>query len=53
MIDKFVNQLIKKPNKISIKKAKLEIIDWIGYSVAWTFTEQAKPFNNLQKILPN
>ena len=53
MIDKFVNQLIKKPNKISIKKAKLEIIDWIGYSVAGTFTEQAKPFNNLQKILPN
>ena len=31
MINKFVNQLIKKPNKIYIKKAKLEIIDWIGY----------------------
>ena len=53
MIDKFVKQLTKKPNILSIKKAKLEIIDWIGYSVAGTFTEQAKPFNNLQKILPS
>ena len=49
MIDKFVKQLTKKPSIISIKKAKLEIIDWIGYSVAGTFTEQAKPFYNLQK----
>ena len=53
MIDNFVKQLIKKPDIMSIKKAKLEIIDWVGYSVAGTFTEQAKPFNNLQKILPN
>ena len=53
MIDNFVKQLIKKPDIMSIKKAKLEIIDWVGYSVAGTFTKQAKSFNNLQKILPN
>ena len=51
MIDNFVKQLIKKPDIMSIKKAKLEIIDWIGYSVAGTFTEQAKPFNSKRILL--
>lgn len=52
MIDKFVNQIIKSPKNKTLYKAKLEIIDWIGYSIAGTFTNQAKPFYNLQKILP-
>ena len=52
MIEKFLNQIIKKPNNESLHKAKLEIIDWIGYSIAGTFTKQAIPFRNLQKKLP-
>ena len=52
MIDKFVNQIINSPQNKTLYKAKLEIIDWIGYSIAGTFTKQAKPFYNLQKTLP-
>jgi len=52
MIDKFVNQIINSPQNKTLYKAKLEIIDWIGYSIAGTFTNQAKPFYNLQKALP-
>ena len=52
MIEKFLNQIIREPNKTTLQKAKLEIIDWIGYSLAGTFTKQALPFRNLQKELP-
>ena len=52
MIDKFVNQIINSPQNKTLYKAKLEIIDWIGYSIAGTFANQAKPFYNLQKTLP-
>ena len=50
MIENFLNQIIREPNKKTLQKAKLEIIDWIGYSIARTFTKQALPFRNLQKI---
>ena len=53
MIDDFLKQLIKIPNEKALYKAKLEVIDWIGYSIAGTKTNQAKPFYNLQKNLPN
>ena len=52
MIDDFLKQLIKTPNKQALYKAKLEVVDWIGYSIAGTKTNQAKPFYNLQKKLP-
>ena len=52
MIEDFLNQLNKIPAAKTLKKAKLEIIDWIGYSIAGTRTRQAKPFNKLQNILP-
>ena len=52
MIEEYVKQIMKEPSYKTLLKAKLEIIDWIGYSIAGTFTEQAKPFYNLQKILP-
>ena len=52
MIEDFLNQLNKIPAGKTFKKAKLEIIDWIGYSIAGTRTRQAKPFNKLQNILP-
>ena len=52
MIEEFVKQILKEPSYKTLSKAKLEIIDWIGYAVAGTFTEQAIPFYNLQKILP-
>ena len=51
-MEEYVKQIIKEPSYKTLLKAKLEIIDWIGYSIAGTFTEQAKPFYNLQKILP-
>ena len=53
MIEQYINQITRKPKAKSVKKAKLEIIDWIGYSIAGTVTKQAKPFENLQKNLPN
>ena len=53
MIKQFINQVTTKPKAKTVKKAKLEIIDWIGYSIAGTVTKQAKPFENLQKNLPN
>ena len=52
MIEDFLNQLNKIPAAKTLKKAKLEIIDWIGYSIAGTRTRQARPFKNLQNILP-
>jgi len=52
MIDDFVEQITKVPSTKTLHKAKLEIVDWIGYAIAGTFTKQAIPFNNLQKILP-
>ena len=52
MIEEFIKQIVKEPSDKTLSKAKLEIIDWIGYAIAGTFTEQAKPFYNLQKILP-
>ncbi len=52
MINEFLEQIIKEPNKETLHKAKLAIIDWIGYSIAGTFTKQAVPFKNLQSILP-
>ena len=52
MIEEFVKQILKEPSHKTLSKAKLEIIDWIGYAIAGTFTEQAIPFYNLQKILP-
>ena len=52
MIEEFVKQILKEPSYKTLSKAKLEIIDWIGYAIAGTFTEQAIPFYNLQKILP-
>ena len=53
MIEEFIKQIIREPSKKTLAKAKLEIIDWIGYAIAGTFTDQAKPFYNLQKILPS
>jgi len=52
MIDDFLEQITKAPSSKTLHKAKLEIVDWIGYAIAGTFTKQAIPFNNLQKILP-
>ena len=53
MIEEFIKQIIREPSKKTLAKAKLEIIDWIGYAIAGTFTDQAKPFYNLQNILPS
>ena len=53
MIEQFLNQILKEPKAKTLKKAKLEVIDWIGYSIAGTKTTQAKPFYNLQKYLPD
>ena len=52
MIKDFLNNLTKEPNEISLLKARLSIIDWIGYALAGTKTNQAEPFDNLQNILP-
>jgi len=52
MIDLFIEQIMKEPDKDTILKTKLEIIDWIGYALAGTKTKQAIPFNNLQMSLP-
>ena len=34
MIEEFVKQILKEPSYKTLSKAKLEIIDWIGYAVA-------------------
>ncbi len=52
MINQFLKQIFKEPDKKTLHKAKLAIIDWIGYSIAGTFTKQANPFKNLQSELP-
>jgi 2-methylcitrate dehydratase PrpD len=52
MINLFIEQIIKEPNKNAILKAKLEVVDWIGYALAGTATNQALPFLNLQQSLP-
>ena len=52
MIDQFLEQISKEPDIKTLHKAKLAIIDWIGYSIAGTFTKQAYPFKNLQSELP-
>ena len=52
MINLFIEQIIKEPNENAILKAKLEVVDWIGYALAGTATNQALPFLNLQQSLP-
>ena len=52
VIDELLKHLTKKPTHDSFLKARVSIIDWIGYSIAGTKTKQAKPFLNIQKILP-
>ena len=52
MINEFLEQICKEPDKHTLHKAKLAIIDWIGYSIAGTFSKQATPFKNLQSELP-
>ena len=52
MIDQFLEQISKEPDIKTLHKAKLAIIDWIGYSIAGTFTKQADPFKHLQSELP-
>ncbi|MDC0970259.1 MmgE/PrpD family protein, partial [Alphaproteobacteria bacterium] len=52
MIDLFIEQIMKEPDKDTILKTKLEIIDWIGYALAGTKTKQATPFCKLQQSLP-
>ena len=52
MINEFLEQICKEPDKQTLHKAKLAIIDWIGYSIAGTFTKQADPFKNLQFEFP-
>ena len=52
MINEFLEQICKEPDKHTLHKAKLAIIDWIGYSIAGTFTKQADPFKNLQSEFP-
>ena len=52
MIDLFIEQIIKEPDKNTILKTKLEIIDWIGYALAGTKTKKAIPFYKLQQSLP-
>ena len=52
MINEFLEQIYKKPDNQTLRKAKLAIIDWIGYSIAGTFTKQANPFRNFQSKLP-
>ncbi len=52
MINEFLEQICKEPDKQALYKAKLAIIDWIGYSIAGTFTKQASPFKNFQSELP-
>jgi len=49
VIDSFLKHLTKKPTYNSFLKARIAIIDWIGYSIAGTKTNQAKPFFNIQK----
>ena len=52
MINEFLEQICKEPDKHTLHKAKLAIIDWIGYSIAGTFTKQAYPFKHLQLEFP-
>ena len=52
MIDLFIEQIMKEPDQDTILKTKLEIIDWIGYSLAGTKTKKAIPFYKLQQSLP-
>src|SRR6056300_682473 len=52
MIDLFIEQIMKEPDKDTILKTKLEIIDWIGNALAGTKTKQATPFCKLQQSLP-
>ena len=52
MIDLFIEQIMKEPDKDTILKTKLEIIDWIGYALAGTKTKKAIPFYKLQQSLP-
>ena len=52
MINEFLEQINKKPDNQTLRKAKLAIIDWIGYSIAGTCTKQANPFRNFQSELP-
>ena len=52
MIDLFIEQIMKEPDKNTILKTKLEIIDWIGYALAGTKTKKAIPFYKLQQSLP-
>ena len=52
LIDRFLKHLTKKPTYDSFLKARVSIIDWIGYSIAGTKTKQAKPFLNIQKTFP-
>ena len=37
MIDQFLEQISKEPDIKTLHKARLAIIDWIGYSIAGTF----------------
>ena len=52
MINQFLKQISKEPDRQSLHKARLAIVDWIGYSIAGTFSKQASPFKNLQSELP-
>ena len=52
MINLLTQQIIKEPNANAFVKARLEVVDWIGYALAGTATIQAVPFLNLQKSLP-
>ena len=49
MINLLTQQIIKEPNANAFVKARLEVVDWIGYALAGTATIQAVPFFNLQK----
>ena len=44
MIDQFLEQISIEPDRQTLYKARLAIVDWIGYSIAGTFTKQAYPF---------
>ena len=52
MINDFLKQICEEPDRQTLHKAKLAIIDWIGYSVAGTLTIQANPFRRFQLELP-
>ena len=52
MIDQFLEQISIEPDRQTLYKARLAIVDWIGYSIAGTFSKQATPFKNLQSELP-